>query len=124
MKIGSDVLGKRIYIPPTTFTRKGKRVHRKGYYKTDLGAPGRTPLSRQVIPPLEEGELTKHGFSMSKSTTSRRKALAKSVKEDGYRTTLGRIIALQVFFKRTNPTYSRRMESDRKWLVKKFGGSW
>jgi len=120
-KIGSDIIRRRIFIPPTTYTRKGKKIHRKGYFKKDVGAFGRGP---KVIPPLEEGELTKHGFSINASASARRRALTKSVKEDSYRTTLSRIIALQVLFKRTNPTYSKRMESDRKWLVKRFGGSW
>lgn len=77
-------------------------------------------MGKKVIPELEEGELTKHGYRMNKSASARRRALAKSVKEDGYMTTVHRLIALQVFFKR-NKKLKNIAISDRKWLVKKYG---
>jgi len=115
--------GIRVRVKATTYTRKGKTIHRKGYTYTrkDVGKPGR---GEKVIPPLEENELKKHGFSIKAKASVRRRALSKSVAEDGYRTTLGRVVALQVFFKNTKPEYSKRMEKDRKWLVKKYGGRW
>ena len=100
---------KPAYVPPTT------------YYRKDVGTVGR---GRKVIPPLEEGELKKHGYGFNKPASVRRRALVKSMKEDGYRTTIGRLIALQVLFKRTSPTKSKIAASDREWLVKKYGGSW
>jgi hypothetical protein len=86
---------------------------------TDVGARGRGP---KVIPTLAEGELSKHGYSMSASSATRRRALAKSVREDGYKTTVGRMIALQVLFKRTRPSYSAKAIADRRWLVSRYGG--
>jgi len=128
-KIGSDVLGKRrIYIPPTTFIRKGERIYRKRHFKRDIGAPGR---GKAIIPPLEEGELSKHlpeGYKdkpfFNVPAKVRRLALSMSVKEDGYRKVVGRLVAIQVLTKRTSPETARKAASDRRWLVKKFGGAW
>jgi len=97
------------YVKPTTYKRR------------DVGKRGRGP---KVIPPLQEGELSKHGYRFTKPARVRHLALSKSVKEDGYRKVLGRLIALQVLFKRTKPRFSKIAASDRMWLVKKFGGSW
>lgn len=116
-KIGRSVL-KRLRIKPTTYKRRGKTIHRKGYMRRDVGAPGR---GKQVIPPLKAGELTKHGFSFKKSARARRRALAKSVREDGYIVTKSRMQALAVFFKRTKPEYSMKAKNDFRWLVKTYG---
>ena len=97
------------------------RVKKTIYWRKDVGAPGR---GRKIIPSLEAGELTKHGYRFGASASRRHTALSKSVREDGYRTTLGRLIALQVFFKRVRPSYSKKAIADRKWLVAKFGGKW
>lgn len=97
------------------------RVKPTVYYRKDIGAPGR---GKRVIPPLEEEELKKHGYSLNAPEEIRHKALAKSIAEDGYRKTLGRLIALQVLFKRTSPRYSKIAARDREWLVKNYGGSW
>ena len=94
------------------------RVKPTTYYRKDVGTPGR---GKKVIPPLEEGELKKHGYSLSAPEEVRHRALVKSVEEDGYKTTVSRLIALQVLFKRTNPHYSRIAKKDREWLVEKFG---
>jgi len=86
------------------------------------------PRKRKVIPELERGELTKHlpkkhqgkrFFSLPAEV--RRRALARSVKEDGYKTVVSRLIALQVLNKRKNPEVARKAAQDRKWLVKTFG---
>jgi hypothetical protein len=97
------------------------RVRPTVYYRRDIGTPGR---GKKVIPPLEAGELIKHGYRISAPKSVRHKALSASVREDGYRTTVGRLIALQVFFKRTKPKYSRIVARDREWLVKTYGGEW
>lgn len=38
---------RKIYIPPTVYYRRSKRVYRKGYYREDTGAPGKTPPSQR-----------------------------------------------------------------------------
>jgi hypothetical protein len=78
-------------------------------------------MGKKVIPELEEGELTKHGYRILAPPGVRHRALALSVKEDGYKTTVSRLIALQVLFKRTNPRYARIVARDRRWLVSKYG---
>lgn len=114
-KIGSDVTSKRrIYIPPTTYIRKGKRIYRKGYYKKDVGAPGRGP---KVIP--IEGELD--GYSLKASTDSRRRAILRCARKYGYLSTKGKLWALVQLHKRTNPHYSRTARRDFDWFVKNYG---
>jgi hypothetical protein len=99
--------------------RKGKFY---GYKLVrDVGKPGR---GEKVIPPLKTGELAKHGYRLTAPESVRHKALGKSVAEDGYRTTLGRLNALYVLFKNTRPKYSQIAEKDRDWLVETYGGSW
>lgn len=83
-----------------------------------IGAPGK---GKRVIPPLKAGELSKHGFALSKKAKSRRRAILKSVKEDGYITTKGRLWALVQLMKRTTPVYSKRARGDFNWLVKNYG---
>lgn len=109
VKPGRGVKMKRVRVPATSFKIK------------DRGAPGR---GKKVIPPLHEGELMKHGYHIASSARSRRIALGKSVKEDGYRTTMGRVIALRVLFKRTKKPAIPRLKSDIKWLKSEYGGSW
>jgi hypothetical protein len=109
------------YKRKTGILVKGTRVRPHIRLVLDRGAPGR---GKKVIPPLEAGELRKHGYRISAPKSVRHKALAASVREDGYRTTVGRLIALQVFFKRTKPKYSRIVARDREWLVKTYGGEW
>jgi len=120
----------RVRVKPTTFKREGKVIHRGGYtyMREDVGAPGRTPPEKRVIPPLQEGELSKHlparyrdkGF-FDAPTRARHTAYRKSVAEDGYKTVLGRLQAVAVLNKRTNPEVARKARRDRRWLVKTFG---
>ncbi|MEM4975747.1 MAG: hypothetical protein QXT64_00310 [Desulfurococcaceae archaeon] len=86
------------------------------------------PRKRKVIPELERGELTKHlpkkyrekGF-FNLPAKIRRQALVKSMKEDGYKTVVSRLTALQVLNKRKNPEVARKAAQDRRWLVEAFG---
>ena len=100
---------------------KATKVPATVYKAVDRGKRGR---GKKVIPTLKTGELSKHGYSFSKRASTRHRALVKSVKEDGYRTTISRLTALQVLFKRTNPKYSKIAKSDREWLRKNYSGSW
>ena len=114
-KIGSDVIGrKKIYIPPTTYTRKGKRIHRKGYYKTDVGAPGR---GKPLIP--IEGELD--GYTLKAGTATRRRVILRCARKYGYASTKGKLWALVQLHKRTNPQYSRTARQDFNWFVENYG---
>jgi hypothetical protein len=122
----------RIRVGPTTYRWKGRLIHRQGYtyMREDVGAPGRTPESRRVIPPLQEGELSKHLPAKYQGkpffevpTRARHNAYRKSVAEDGYDSTRGRLMALYVLNKRTNPEVARKARRDFNWVVKTFGKS-
>jgi hypothetical protein len=117
----------RIRVRPTTYRRKGKLIHRKGYVyeREDVGAPGKGP---KVIPPLKEGELSKHLPEKYKDVPffdapakARRLAYKRSIEEDGYKVTVSRLTAIQVLNKRTNPEIARKAARDRAWIVKTFG---
>jgi hypothetical protein len=114
-------------VKPTTYRKDHKIIHREGYtyMRKDVGAPGRTPPERRVIPPLEEGELSKHLPVEYRDTPffeapprARHQAYRGSVKEDGMRTTMSRLTALQVLNKRTNPRIARKAAKDREWIRK------
>jgi len=98
--------GKRIYIPPTTYKIK------------DRGKKGR---GKKVLPKLKEGELKKFGYSLKDPARIRHIALGKAIRRYGYKNLLGKILALRVLFKHTNPTYSRRALADIRWLVENYG---
>jgi hypothetical protein len=112
----------RVRVSPTTYTRAGKTIHRRGYSyeRRDVGASGRGP---KVIPELKEGGLGGEGY-FRLSAKGRHARLGESVARDGYRSTLGKVRALEELFKRTKPSYARTAARDRKWLVEKYGGSW
>lgn len=117
----------QVYVRPTTYRRNSKIIHRKGYRyrRVDLGKPGK---GEKVLPPLKEGGLKNYlpkKYQNKKfydlPAKVRRKALRKCVEEEGYRTALGRVHALVVLNKRTNPELAEKAEADREWLVKTFG---
>lgn len=114
---------KRIYPKSIRYKPRTRREGyvRGGHEQKDTGAPGRTPVSRRVIPPMEAGELSKHLPKRLRNipffscpVKVRRRALTKSVKEDGYRVVTSRLIAIQVFTKRTSPKTSKKAIRDRK----------
>jgi len=46
----------KLKIPAKTFRRRGKLVHRRAYLRSDVGKPGRTPISeRWYHPKVETG---------------------------------------------------------------------
>jgi len=119
----------RVYVPetkvsPTVIHRGGKEIHRKGYtreaytyYRKDVGAPGR---GKKVIPELEEGELTKHGYSTDKPAKERHEALRKAVREDGAEVVWHRLHAQVILRKRIQPKQREIFRQDRDWVKKTF----
>lgn len=98
-------------------TKRGTRV--ASACITDRGAPGKGP---DVIDITHEGKLGGPGY-LKKSEATRHKLLRKAVDGWGYRSTLGSLNALAVLGKREfSKTELRKVEKDRDWLVKKFGG--
>jgi hypothetical protein len=84
--------GKVVRVKPTVF------------YIKDRGGPGRGP---KVIPPLREGALGGPGF-FEKSPAEQERIVFERARKVGERKVVGELRALQVFFKRTNPSYARR----------------
>ena len=114
--------------------RVKRRAHKRRKYRgrtlpkpidvseTTFLIPDRGRKGRGVkIFDLQKGELSKHGYSLTEKTAVRRAALKKSVEEDGYKTVLGRIHALSIIHRRTNPIYALKAKLDRGWLVSEFG---
>jgi len=107
------------------YTRKGgvhvkaakvgkSRVPASTYKIKDRGKPGR---GRKVIPPLKPKAL---GVSFDWPTERRRKALITKAKRYGEKKVVGRLRAIQVLNKRTNPKVSRIALADSKFVAGSF----
>lgn len=100
-------------------TAKGKKVAStkvKGssYLAEDRGAKGR---GKKVLPPLKEGTLGGKGF-YSLAAPVRHVEYEKKCKKYGSKIVLGKIMALRVFNKRTNPELYRKLVADYNWVLK------
>ena len=109
-----------------TAARKGRivrvraatvRAHTKQV--KDVGRPGRTPPSRRFIPPLKPGAL---GISFDKMPEARRKKLAAKAQKIGEKAVVGRLRAIQVLTKNTNPPVSRKAKADAHYIAGIFVG--
>jgi len=88
----------RVTVKPTTYRRKGKLIHRKGYtyLREDLGKPGKGP---KLIVIKERGALRKHGYSIKKSAAARHRALEKAIKEYGALSVFRKLKAMETLRK-------------------------
>lgn len=103
--------GKKIKMPAT-------KVSPTTYKETDRGAPGR---GKKVIPKLKSGALGGKGFFM-KPKSIQKEIVFKVAKEKGERVAMGRLAALQSYFKRTEPKYSKRAKELRTEVAGSFKG--
>lgn len=110
-----------------------RRVKRKGYYKRDVGRPGRGP---KLIPKLKEGKLSSHGYRLSDPDVGRRRrGLIRAVRatptkrsRDGDRisgatSVFKRLNALAVFNKPgpgKDIRLYQRAESDKRWVKNRY----
>ena len=85
----------------------------------DVGLPGRTPPSRRFIPPLKPGAL---GVSFDEKADARRRKLAGKAKKVGEKAVVGRLRAIQVLTKNTNPSVSRKAKADAHHIAGVFVG--
>jgi Family of unknown function (DUF5771) len=100
-------------------TKHGKTV-RASMIK-DRGAPGKwAELHGPGIGPLKEGELSSRGYSVSKSKTSRHRALRKTVRALGPLSTFRKLNAIATYTKRTAKGKSAKFKTDRNWVKKTF----
>ena len=97
-------------------TKKGVRVRPAVFQIVDRGKPGRGP---KILPKLKKGTL---GVDFSKSAMTRRRVLVRLAKRIGERRVMGKLRAIQVLTKRTNPTVSKKAKSDARWIAKSFIG--
>lgn len=75
---------------------------------------------KNVIGPLKKGELVELGYSTTKSTTSRHRALNKSVKKYGALKTFRKLNAVATLNKNRAPTTAKVFIRDRDWINKKY----
>lgn len=95
-----------------------KEHYRKAVCVKDVGLRGKTPKSKRVLPPLEKGGLGKYGYANVKKTTanSRRKALSKGVKKEGYLPIMRRLVLVANYNKNSDPEAHKRMRADVEWM--------
>jgi hypothetical protein len=85
----------------------------------DVGLPGRTPPSRKFIPPLKPGAL---GVSFDETARARRRKLVAKAKKLGEKVIVGRLRAIHVLTKNTNPSVSRKAKADAHYVAGTFVG--
>ena len=106
-----------ITVKKKAFTRKdGVRVKASAFKIRDRGKPGRGP---RLIPPLRKGTL---GVDFSKSSRIRRRIEVALAKKIGEKSVMGKLRALQVFNKNTNPVLSEKARLDAKFIAASFIG--
>jgi len=109
-KRGSSEYGRR-----TIRVRVKASPHRRGYVavRKDVGKPGIGP---KLIPIMEKGTLTKHGYSIKKDEAARHRALNKAVSEYGALSVFRKLKAQETLRKRTQPKAREVFASDAEWL--------
>lgn len=80
-----------------------------------------------LIPPLKRGELTKHGYNVTKSNLARHRALNKATKtstgKESKKKTLSvlrKLNAVKTLTKKSQPGHSKVYDKDLKWIQKKY----
>lgn len=109
-----------------TATRRGKRVRVpaaevRGHTKKvkDVGLPGRTPPHKRVIPPLDRRAL---GISCNEPAATRRRKLVAKAKKVGEKAIVGRLRAIAVLTKNTNPSVSSKAKAGAHYIAGAFVG--
>ena len=94
-------------------TKKG--THVKATCTKNMGAPGKTPKSKKVLPKLKKGELTTYGYHLKNSAEKREKSLRKAMKHEGNLEVLRRIVVLRTYLK-SNPTHYKKLNKDVEYI--------
>lgn len=90
------------------------RVPSSNFSIKDRGAKGR---GKKVIPKLKKGTL---GVNFGWSAAKRRSVLRKKAKSLGEKKVVGKLRAIQVLNKRTNPFVSAKANADSKYVAGSF----
>lgn len=111
---------------PFTFRRRGKIVRVrastvKAHTKKvkDVGLPGRTPPARKFVPQLKPGVL---GVSFDETAKARRRKLVEKAGTMGEKVVVGRLLAIHVLTKNTNPSVARKAKADAHYVAGSFVG--
>lgn len=98
-----------------TWVDKAK-VKPTSYLMEDRGKPGH---GKKIITIKDKGSLGGPGF-FSRDESYRRAVERRLVEKDGRRSVAGKLTALYVLQRRTNPRVAEKARSDMKWVNKEF----
>lgn len=101
-----------------SYKRRGKTVRVKSTCIKDVGLPGKGPKLWTVTP----GLLRQYGYDLDVSAAKRHEALRKSVRHDGYATTIRRLNAIANYVHRSQPHNYTKYRGDMKWIQEHLRG--
>lgn len=91
---------------------------------SDMGLSGKGPRTiggkLASIGPVRKGTLRKYGYSLSKPSNLRHRALRKAIKARGRNTIMRKVNAIYVWFKNTNKRYSSIAARDKNWIRENY----
>jgi hypothetical protein len=101
-------------------TRRGKRVYMRPTPMVDRGETGKWTAVHKTrgIGPLKKGTLL--GYNSTASTTARRSTLKNVVRKYGPLSTFRKLNAVAIYTRRTAPSKSKTLKTDRNWVKKNF----
>ena len=79
----------------------------------DIGSRGK---GKKIFKDLRVGSLTKHGYNLSKKSSSRRTSLKKAVKEYGTSSVIKKLNVLNLYNKRKSPEIVKKVQGDMKFV--------
>lgn len=107
---------RREYTKKSGTSVKATDIRPTSFCIEDLGEVGR---GRKVIPPLKKGSLGGKGF-FSRTEKARRKHEVELAKKLGEKKVAGKLRAVGVFQKTTNPKVSRKAFADARYISGSF----
>jgi hypothetical protein len=108
---------RKLIVKRRGYTRKdGTKVKATSFKIKDRGRPGR---GKKIIGKLKEGSL---GVDFSNKAQTRRTKESKLAKKIGEKKVVGKLRAVQVLNKRTNPKLSKKAKADAHFIASSFKG--
>ena len=96
-------------------TKRGTKV--ESTCIKNVGAPGKTPESKKVLPKLKEGYLGKYGYRLANNDTKRKASLHEAMKNEGDLEVLRRVVVLRTYMK-NEPLKFKKLDKDVKYIQK------
>ena len=94
-------------------TKKGTKV--SSTCTKNMGASGKTPERKKVLPKLKEGYLGKYGYSLSNNYKKREASLQKAMKNEGDLEVLRHLVVLRTYMK-NEPLKFSKLDKDVKYI--------